>query len=454
MYTNAANVKVLDMGGYTYVGGGRTDAMLHKDMTSASLLLLLSWCRQLQVFVAGESLDGLLNADVIRGIFSLPHLVAVDFFGCSSAAFTKGFESIASDLDKVREDEGKDDAGQRANGEQALLRWDHFDDARQDCVSPPCSPISEQALDVVASTASGTSTAVKSVPLTHLPFTLVRVSLHNCPTIAINASLVPFLRSLSPKMTHLDLSSSKIFSSSLQHIPTAELTHLNLAKTRALTCSAVIQFLSQCPKLEYLNLSADVRMGGSGYCHDCLLAMLEHCPSVGTTLKTLDLSGSLNMTDEFLHALASRCGNSGVLTSLSIAHAPFITVRSGLLPFLSTPVGQALQYLDVTGVHCLKHRGMDWEELLRTVNTRFTSDTIDSPARIRIELSKDIWTWIPDASTTQDKGPLRGWIKNETGRRCSIVSTRGNGEPLHTKKLDVALTGNLSPMLKYYSFAV
>ncbi|KAI1274454.1 hypothetical protein F5Y07DRAFT_390559 [Xylaria sp. FL0933] len=121
-----------------------------------------------------------------------------------------------------------------------------------------------------------------------LPIT--RLSLHRCINLpsAVFETLLPRLTNL----THLDVAGTRITDEALMSIPhTATITHLNLAKCRLLTSSAVIDFLTHHPavkNLVYLSVAADFQ-SYELLDEDDLTRLLPALPS---TLRSLSLKGS------------------------------------------------------------------------------------------------------------------------------------------------------------------
>ncbi|KAI0156516.1 hypothetical protein GGR57DRAFT_491551 [Xylariaceae sp. FL1272] len=117
-----------------------------------------------------------------------------------------------------------------------------------------------------------------------------RLSLHRCINIpsSVYETLLPRLAHL----THLDVAATRITDAALKAIPhTAKITHLNLAKCKFLSASAVIDFLTNHPaaqNLVYLSLAADCRS------HELLGEedLTRLIPILPPTLRSLSLKGS------------------------------------------------------------------------------------------------------------------------------------------------------------------
>ncbi|KAI0970992.1 hypothetical protein F4678DRAFT_472941 [Xylaria arbuscula] len=149
-----------------------------------------------------------------------------------------------------------------------------------------------QGLDFCACSSAPFKAAFESILSDDWPQVLpiTRLSLHRCINLpsAVFETLLPRLTNL----THLDVAGTRITDSALMSIPhTARITHLNLAKCRLLTSSAVIDFLAHHPavkNLVYLSVAADFR-SYELLDEDDVTRLIPILPS---TLRSLSLKGS------------------------------------------------------------------------------------------------------------------------------------------------------------------
>lgn len=474
-----SQIRHLDLSGYSTIGSRKAAADTKHLVTPEALLTLLSVCVNLRAFLVGESLERMLTENVVMALMACKHLTTVDFVGCSGRHFTKAMVTLAASLEAQTEEtvhKQQQQVQQQPTAHQ--LEEVMFEDKKIDQASSSRSSENTSRRNSVSSVTSDdngsvystvvsspTSPTLTSLPpwlaaptsqptVTRLPANLTRIGLHDCPALPEPTVLIPIFSRVTPTLTHLDLSNSKVTPAVLTTIPTTHLTHLNLQKCKGLTCDALVPFLQRCDRLEYLNLYADPKTGGSSFCEDCILTILTTCPAVGTTLRQLDLGGaSLGITDRVLTAIGRYAGSK--LCSLGVAGAKRVTLQGGILPLLqAAKVKSSLKYIDLTDVPAVAESVVAINDIVR-----------------RIEKTGCVLKCIEVAKAVQDGLPEvveEGWTKKCTGRRCAVVRpmTRGESETaecLLPRKVNVMVARNeaeqsalrkMSPMSKYYSFSV
>ncbi len=223
-------VKRLDFSHFNPTGAGMTarERAEIQNLTPQTLLQCLELLPNLREFLAQEHIDEELSADVLRKLFEMPRLQALDFCACSSTPFREAMMMV--------------------------FRSTRSLDLRQ------------------------------SLPITRLSF-------HGCTILpsAIFESLLPRLSKLTHlDLTHTRVTDGAL--ASIPH--TARLTHLNLSKCSSLSGEGVVEFLGTHPAVKdtlvYLNLLMDAK---SHEMLDAanVTALLPALPS---TLKSLNLKGS------------------------------------------------------------------------------------------------------------------------------------------------------------------
>lgn len=152
-----------------------------------------------------------------------------------------------------------------------------------------------RAVDLCASSSLPFAEAFGSVltSLVESPSTMLgikRLSLHECFTLPSSAfeTLLPRLT----KLTHLDVSHTRVTDRALQSIPySADLSHLNLGRCIQITGEGVVDFLTTHPAVKglvYLNLSCDI----SRYRLLWEADVDRLLPSLPSTLRSLNLNGA------------------------------------------------------------------------------------------------------------------------------------------------------------------
>lgn len=94
-------VRRLDFSHYTSVGFGRTkrDSWEIQNVTPKTLLQCLELFSNLKEFQVHEHIDDELDEDVLKKLFSMPSIHAMDFCACSSRRFVNGFTTTITSND-------------------------------------------------------------------------------------------------------------------------------------------------------------------------------------------------------------------------------------------------------------------------------------------------------------------------------------------------------------------
>lgn len=94
-------VRRLDFSHYTSVGFGRTrrDSWEIQNLTPKTLSQCLDLCTNLKEFQVNEHIDDELEEEVLKKLFSMPSIHAMDFCACSSRRFVSGFTATLMSKD-------------------------------------------------------------------------------------------------------------------------------------------------------------------------------------------------------------------------------------------------------------------------------------------------------------------------------------------------------------------
>jgi hypothetical protein len=223
-------VRRLDFSHFNPIGLGMTarERAETQNLTVQTLLQCLKLLPNLQEFLAQEHIDEDLSSDVIRTLFQMPRVQALDFCTCSS------------------------------------------------------TPFRDAIMNVFRSTCSFQLPQV-------LPIT--RLSFHSCTILpsAIFESLLPRLPNLTHlDVTHTRITNEALTSIP----QTARLTHLNLSKCWSLSGDKVVKFLGTHPAVKdtivYLNLLMDTKSHKILNAMDVTTLL----PTLPSTLRSLNLKGS------------------------------------------------------------------------------------------------------------------------------------------------------------------
>lgn len=424
---NMSLVKCLDLSAYTTMGSGWTDAKAMAVVHAESLSMMIRSCSRLEQVLLGDGLGNVINDAVLNAIFSRPLLRGVDMMACSNPAFAKSFSLTMGNLEPVSKNFSSEP---RAFSQPTDPVAEDFDDS----TSSVCSGLSRRnSLDCIASSSSSSSldSTTEIRPVVALP-DLESLSLHMCSSLSESLVLSPLLSRL-PTLTHIDLSHTKITTATLWNVQPVNLKELSLRYCHGLTCcNAGLPFvLARFTDLEYLNLAMNPNLGGSRFCETCLLHIMSH---LSPHLTTLDMSGSLELNDDHLAAMQ----RNPKLEKLSIAYCRNVSLNAILDLLKRSP---RLHYLNVTGVLSVETTLPSLMKLLECTTSAVTVT----------EISDQVYNVLP--------GSVCGWKKSRLGRRCYLQ--RGNqatsgpaAETTHSYKVQIGSQTTLSPIIKYWSYAV
>lgn len=356
-----------------------SERSLAQNLTSATLLQALELTPNLQEFLAQEHIDGDLDERVLRKLFfGLDRIAALDFCGCSSAAFRAAFTGA---------------------------------------MTPPPGQQWTRDLD------------------------LRRLSLHKCTTLPASAleALLPRLPRLThldvagTRITDAALASIP---------PTARITHLNLAKCNNLSADALITFLSSHPSvcgddssLVWLSLATDAST------HETLSEddVTRLLPVLPTSLRSLSLKGSrMNASHiPLLLPLTKHLEELALGRGLGIADASALILPPA--PPAKTPADAEQQQHEAEGetvmeieseteaatawtAHSLRY--LDLSDLW---GTELDLSALYDPARCALLTPRaaplEVLEVSGDAGRRVKDAPLRrlGWHRSEVGARTWIV---------------------------------
>jgi hypothetical protein len=361
-------VRRLDFSHFNPTGAGLTARQRAEtqNLTHKTLLRCLSLLPDLREFLAQEHIDEDLSADVLRKLFEMPHLQALDFCACSSTPFRDAMMAVvrsphAMDLPKV--------------------------------------------------------------------LSITRLSLHECTILpsVIFESLLPRF----PKLTHLDLTHTRVTDRALASIPkTARITHLNLSKCSSLSGDKVVEFLGSHPavkSLTYLNLLMDAKSNEMLSVVD-ITALL---PILPFTLRSLNLKGSKMSRNHIplLLPLTKHLEELGVGRNL-----PYEDIMSLLWPPANESgeqktlwVPHSLHYLDISE---LEVNQLDFALVFGSTTSVLKPRSL--PLEV-IEVGQNVF----------DKFKVRehiceqfGWVVKEAGRRGWLVRDMNKLTSSGTPKLE------------------
>jgi hypothetical protein len=245
----------------------------------------------------------------------------------------------------------------------------------------------------------------------NLPIT--RISFHKC--LSLPSSVFEKILPRMGRMTHLDAAGTRITDEALMSIPeTARLTHLNLARCKELSASAVIEFITSHPaamhSLAYLSLATDPTTHLL-FNSDNVTELLPQLPA---TLRSLSLKGS-RMDASHVPQLRTLVQNLEELAvgrgfTMSDVHDVFFDKDGDALP-------HNLRYLDISDV----------DTIVGTASSLFAPAL--APLHV-IELSQRAF----DRANKNKKAiEAVGWTTKEFGCRFWLVrlnpdgTTRDNG---------------------------
>jgi hypothetical protein len=284
-----AIVRRLDFSHFNPTGAGMTarERAETKNLTAQTLLQCLELLPNLREFLAQEHIDEDLSADVIRKLFEMPRIQALDF--CASSS----------------------------------------------------TPFRDAMMTVFRST--------RSLDLPHV-MPITRLSFHECSILpsAIFESLLPRLPYLTHlDVTHTRITDEAL----ALIPRSARLTHLNLSKCSSLSGEAVVEFLGTHPAVKdtlvYLNLLMDAKSHEMLDEHN-ITALLPKLPG---TLKSLNLQGSKMSHNhlDLLLPLTKYLEELGVGRNLPYEDVASLLMPSADEEDKSEPwVPHTLRYLDIS----------------------------------------------------------------------------------------------------------
>lgn len=252
----------------------------------------------------------------------------------------------------------------------------------------------------------------------YLPIT--RLSLHECSILP--ASVYDFLLPRLPRLTHLDVSHTRITDEALHSIPkTARLTHLNLSKCAYLSGTSVVSFLTTHPAaktLIYLNLGMDVKS------HEEMLNAADITtllPALPDTLRSLSLKGSKMDSSHMplLLPLTKHLEELGLGRHLNLCdvEALFVPAPTDSIRKQMEWVPHTLRYLDVSDLNSTE---LDLGTLFSNRCPILTSTPLEV-----LELSNEVNTKVSKSTATLRRVK---WCVTEAGRRYWLVREGRDGE--------------------------
>ncbi|CAG8516599.1 8582_t:CDS:1 [Ambispora leptoticha] len=384
-------IKHLDLSSFSTFGLQKSHSETQKSVTPQALINILRATPMLEVFSISESLESAITIDVLKTlVFECKNLKALDFCGCSSKQFNEAMKDLAKLLGRVQ-----------------IVQFQSSADSDLEYGFQRLKPV-----------------------LPHIK----RLSLHECLTLSEHETVLPLLAHM-PNITHLDLGGCSISDLTLLFLETETnasntLLELSLAKCKNITSDGIAQFVSQCNRLENLNLYGDAMIS------EWDLVTILSSPFV-KSLRSLDI-GFSHITQRVLNAIKECCSS---LKNLGLANAEIAT-PANLSTFLTSM--PQLQYIDLSNLPCL--------EPLNTNGLISKLQKIPNNQLHTIEMSKSLLKKIQ---------AVKGWkIDQNYGRRWYYAKETRVGIPqadrVHSRKLDVAGTGEhaMSKIYQYYSFGV
>ncbi|GBB87593.1 hypothetical protein RclHR1_14060002 [Rhizophagus clarus] len=376
-------IRHLDLSTFSTIGlqkSKKSTTIIENGVTPNLIIQILRYCKMLESFSIAESLESAITLEVLQVLaFECKNIKTLDFCGLSNKQFSSALASLTEIMGHVKT---------AYNNEDGILTYSH------------------QKVNYVA--------------LPHLK----RLSFHECPIIS-EISIITFLAH-SPNLTHLDLGGCSIGDATLNFIATETnipqtLTHLLLAKYKDISSEYIAALVTECKKLEVLNLYGAIQE------YDLITILTS--PSA-KKFKNLDI-GSSHITLNVLHTIQENCL---ALRHLGISKACIqsITYLDSLLKAIPN-----LEYIDLTGVSCMTP--------LNVVNL-INNLQKDHSLHI-IEMSE---------SLVNKLDTINGWKANNNnnyGKRRYYAKQTYRPERVHPRKLDMIGHGEgMSNIFQYYSF--
>ena len=359
-----ALVRRLDFSHYTSFGFGRTRQASSEvqNVTPQTLLQFLDLTPNLNEFLVHELVDEELKEEVLRKLFSMPSLHALDLCACSSSPFTLAFTEAST--------------GRQLRSEQFL-------------------PV------------------------------LRRLSLHECSTLQapVFEALLPRLTNLTHLDLGHTLINDKALMSIPK---SAKLTHLNLGRCTRITGRWVVEFLTSHDAardtLIYLNLMADP----SRYRLLSESDVEKLIPLLPQTLRSLNLGGAPVTSNNIhlllpLTKVLEELSIAHANISMADVNSLFVpkTATSGAELSAEEPnwIPSALRYLDMTGIHSITQRSL-------FSNSCLLVSPHSNPLEA-IELDDEIIKHLGGLHKGK-KPNKTGWVVRELGRRGWYVRQQNN----------------------------
>lgn len=253
-----------------------------------------------------------------------------------------------------------------------------------------------------------------------------KLSLHECFTLKSSSleQLLPML----PRLTHLDLSHTRVNDKALMSIPkTASLTHLNLSRCSQITGAGTVDFLTSHPAaggLIYLNLSCDTSRYRLLWESDVDRLL----PELPVTLRSLNLSGAQirSAHTRLLLPLTKHLEELSIgFTDLSMKDVNTLFIPSSAPSNTESIAGEeakwvssTLRYLDLTGMSAITQ-----PSLVSNACGLLSSKT--RPLEV-IELGSSAIKALGECGKTNKR---LGWVVKELGRRGWYVREPAENAP-------------------------
>lgn len=253
-----------------------------------------------------------------------------------------------------------------------------------------------------------------------------KLGLHECFTL--KSSSLEQLLPLLPRLTHLDLSHTRVSDKALMSIPkTASLTHLSLSRCSQITGPGTVDFITSHPAasgLVYLNLSCDTSRYRLLWESDVDRLL----PDLPATLRSLNLGGAQirSTHTRLLLPLTKHLEELGIgFTDLSMKDVSSLFMPKSLPDSTEAMseeeanwVPSTVSYLDLTGIPAITQPSM-------VGNACNLLSSITYPLEV-IELGSTVIKALGDCGKTNKR---LGWLVKELGRRGWYVREPAENGP-------------------------
>ncbi|KAG9303624.1 hypothetical protein G9A89_018520 [Geosiphon pyriformis] len=388
-------IRHLDLSTFSTLGLQKSQVEIQNVVTPQNLISILQSCPMLEAFSVSESLESTITVEVLKTLlFECKNLKALDFCGCSNKDFVRAMNEFAVAV----------------LGRVEILQYQTVTDEEFQYNFKKFTPLFPN---------------------------IKRLSLHECPMLSEHSTILSLLAHM-PNLTHLDLGGCSISDLTLQFLTTETnttltLTHLSIAKCKNVSSDAIAQFISQCVRLEHLNLGGEAMA-----ISEWDLVTIVSSPSA-KNLRFLDI-GSSHITQRVLYAIQKNCSVS--LKNLGLGKAD-LTAMTNISTFLTSM--QQLNYVDLTNIPCLNQ-----------LNTNILI------SKIQKDPNHQLHTIEMDQSLLKKLHAIPGWnIDQNQGRRWYYGRKKaqsGNirSDRVHGRKLDLMDCGKdgMSKIFQYYSYGV